>query len=73
MTEGIIIKALSGFYYVETAQGLISCKARGKFRLDEELEAGFLSGHSTAERCWENPVLFLRLCPFLCNWEEAGL
>ena len=34
MTEGIIIKALSGFYYVETAQGLVSCKARGKFRLD---------------------------------------
>ena len=34
MTEGIIIKALSGFYYVETADGLVSCKARGKFRLD---------------------------------------
>ena len=34
MTEGIIIKALSGFYYVETPEGIISCKARGKFRLD---------------------------------------
>lgn len=34
MTEGIIIKALSGFYYVETPEGVISCKARGKFRLD---------------------------------------
>ena len=34
MIEGIIIKALSGFYYVDTAEGLISCKARGKFRLD---------------------------------------
>ena len=34
MTEGIIIKALSGFYYVETDSGVISCKARGKFRLD---------------------------------------
>ncbi|MBR0208092.1 MAG: ribosome small subunit-dependent GTPase A [Oscillospiraceae bacterium] len=34
MTEGIIIKALSGFYYVETANGIVSCKARGKFRLD---------------------------------------
>ena len=34
MTEGIIIKALSGFYYVETPEGLIACKARGKFRLD---------------------------------------
>lgn len=34
MTEGIIIKALSGFYYVETTEGIVSCKARGKFRLD---------------------------------------
>ena len=34
MVEGIIIKALSGFYYVESAEGLIACKARGRFRLD---------------------------------------
>lgn len=34
MIEGIIIKALSGFYYVDTAEGVISCKARGRFRLD---------------------------------------
>ena len=34
MTEGIIIKALSGFYYVQTEEGLVSCKARGRFRLD---------------------------------------
>ena len=34
MIEGIIIKALSGFYYVETADGVVACKARGKFRLD---------------------------------------
>ncbi len=34
MVEGIIIKALSGFYYVETAAGVVACKARGKFRLD---------------------------------------
>lgn len=34
MTEGIIIKALSGFYYVQTASGLVACKARGKFRID---------------------------------------
>ncbi len=29
---GLIIKALSGFYYVETENGIIECKARGKFR-----------------------------------------
>lgn len=30
--KGLIIKALSGFYYVETEQGIVECKARGKFR-----------------------------------------
>ena len=34
MTEGIIIKALSGFYTVQAGEDVISCKARGKFRLD---------------------------------------
>lgn len=34
MTEGRIVKALSGFYYVETPQGRVTCRARGKFRLD---------------------------------------
>lgn len=34
MTEGRIIKALSGFYYVQTDEGILECKARGKFRLD---------------------------------------
>ena len=31
--EGLIIKAISGFYYVETAdKAVIECKARGKFK-----------------------------------------
>ncbi len=34
MTEGIIVKALSGFYYVQTPDGIVACKARGRFRLD---------------------------------------
>ena len=34
MTEGRIIKALSGFYYVKTEEGILACKARGRFRLD---------------------------------------
>jgi len=34
MTKGRIIKALSGFYYVQTDDGTIECRARGKFRLD---------------------------------------
>lgn len=34
MIEGRITKALSGFYTVRTAEGLLECKARGRFRLD---------------------------------------
>ena len=30
--EGKIIKGIGGFYYVSTKDGLIECKARGKFR-----------------------------------------
>lgn len=32
MTEGIIIKGVGGFYFVDTPEGLITCKARGRFR-----------------------------------------
>jgi len=32
MTEGRIQKALSGFYYVDTGTGILTCRARGKFR-----------------------------------------
>lgn len=34
MIEGRIWKALSGFYYVDTPQGCLTCRARGKFRKD---------------------------------------
>ena len=34
MPKGLIIKALSGFYYVRTEEGVVACRARGKFRLD---------------------------------------
>ena len=34
MVEGIIVKALSGFYYVAAGEERITCKARGRFRLD---------------------------------------
>ena len=35
MTENRIIKALSGFYYVATPEGIVECKARGRFRKEE--------------------------------------
>lgn len=31
--NGIILKGIGGFYYVDTAAGLVECKARGKFRI----------------------------------------
>lgn len=34
MLEGRIIKALSGFYYVQSEDRVLACRARGKFRLD---------------------------------------
>ena len=34
MVDGVIVKALSGFYYVMSDEGMIECKARGRFRLD---------------------------------------
>ena len=34
MKKGIIFKALSGFYYVDSPEGKIECRARGKFRKD---------------------------------------
>lgn len=32
MPEGLIVKGIGGFYYVETADGIFECKARGVFR-----------------------------------------
>ncbi len=34
MASGKIMKALSGFYYVRVADGVVECRARGKFRKD---------------------------------------
>ena len=34
MEQGRIMKALSGFYYVQAGDTLVECKARGKFRKD---------------------------------------
>ena len=34
LREGIIFKAMSGFYYIESAEGPIECRARGRFRIE---------------------------------------
>ena len=33
---GLIVKAIAGFYYVETENGVFECRARGKFRKNDE-------------------------------------
>ncbi|MGN1419555.1 MAG: ribosome small subunit-dependent GTPase A [Acutalibacteraceae bacterium] len=33
--DGVIIKGIGGFYYVETAAGIFECKAKGKFRKEK--------------------------------------
>ena len=35
MGEGIITKALSGYYYVQDGERLVTCRARGRLRLDK--------------------------------------
>lgn len=35
MMEGVIFKALSGFYYVDCGGNTVTCRARGKFRLEK--------------------------------------
>ncbi|MFA5577137.1 MAG: ribosome small subunit-dependent GTPase A [Tissierellaceae bacterium] len=36
MTEGIIVKGVGGFYYVNTADGIVECRARGLFREENQ-------------------------------------
>ena len=35
MIDGIIIKGIGGFYYVDTENGLYECRARGIFRKEK--------------------------------------
>ena len=38
MTDnGLILKGIGGFYYVETADGVFECKAKGKFRKEKRI------------------------------------
>ena len=34
MEQGIIVKALSGFYYVQSGEECVVCRGRGKLRRD---------------------------------------
>ncbi|MGE4485394.1 MAG: ribosome small subunit-dependent GTPase A [Oscillospiraceae bacterium] len=56
MVKGTIIKALSGFYYVECSNGTVCCKARGKFR--REKVTPLVGDEVMIELTGENGVIF---------------
>lgn len=55
--DGLIVKAISGFYYVKTEIGIIECAARGKFRnsnitplVGDRVEINIEDGKGTVEK-----------------------
>ena len=47
--EGIIFKALSGFYYVNCGGQTITCRARGKFRQEKVMPLVGVHGLLTSQ------------------------
>lgn len=68
MKDGVIVKALSGFYYVQTGDGILECKARGRFRLDgtsplvgDRVRCSVdAAGHGRIDRVGERRNFFIR-------------
>ena len=67
-----IIKALSGFYDVETEQGIVACRARGKLRKDgitptvgDLVEISVQNGKGMVEEILPRRNFFIR--PAVCN------
>lgn len=74
--EGKIIKALSGFYYVESDGKITQCKAKGRFRLDKTtplvgdnvIFAVNDDGNGTVKKIMERKNYFLR--PAVANLDQ---
>lgn len=65
--NGLIIKALSGFYYVETESGIVECKARGRFRNENEspfvgdrVEISLVGNKGTVDKIFQRKNLLSR-------------
>ena len=76
--NGIIVKALSGFYYVATASGRITCRARGQFRktgqtplVGDRVEIRVLGAEGTVEQILPRKNSFLR--PAVANVDALVL
>lgn len=65
--KGKIIKGIGGFYYIKTSEGLIECKARGKFRhkdmkpmVGDEVEILVQNGKGVIEDIYERTSELIR-------------
>ena len=74
--KGKIIKEIGGFYYVKTSEGLIECKARGKFRhkdmkpmVGDDVEIEVSNGKGIIEEIFERKSQLIR--PTVANVTQA--
>lgn len=74
--KGKIIKGIGGFYYVKTSEGLIECKARGKFRhkdmkpmVGDDVEIEVNKGKGVIEEIFERKSQLIR--PTVANVTQA--
>ena len=74
--KGKIIKGIGGFYYVKTSEGLIECKARGKFRhkdmkpmVGDDVEIEVSTGKGVIEDIFERKSQLIR--PTVANVTQA--
>ncbi len=74
--KGKIIKGIGGFYYIKTEEGIIECKARGKFRhkslkpiVGDNVEIKIENGKGTIEDIEERSSELIR--PTVANVTQA--
>lgn len=74
--EGIIIKGIGGFYYIKTINGLIECKARGKFRYEslkpivgDKVDIKIENGKGIIDKIYERTSELIR--PAVSNVTQA--
>ena len=74
--KGKIIKGIGGFYYVKTSEGLIECKARGKFRykdmkpmVGDDVEIEINKGKGVVEEIFDRKSQLIR--PTVANVTQA--
>lgn len=74
--EGVILKGIGGFYYIKTLNGIIECKARGKFRYEslkpmvgDKVKINIVNGKGTIEEILPRTSTLIR--PTVSNVTQA--